>query len=71
MAKRKFEEVHNFDEVEKGMASASVYGVLTSLSPVKKGRKQNYFEGKDNKPITFLPSTKKRSSVMAVANCGL
>ena len=22
-----------------------MYGVLTSISPVKKGRKQNYFEG--------------------------
>ena len=26
--------------------SARVHGVLTSISPVKKGRKQNYFEGK-------------------------
>lgn len=45
MAKRSFEEVEKFDEVDKGIPSASVYGVLTSLSPVKKGRKQNYFEG--------------------------
>ena len=46
MAKRTLEEVENFDNLEKGIASASVHGVLTSLSPVKKGRKQNYFEGK-------------------------
>ena len=36
MSKRTFKEVDNFDEVEKGMASASVHGVLTSVSPVKK-----------------------------------
>jgi len=48
-SKRSFKEVDNFDVVEKGMASASVHGVLTSASPVRKGinlRKQNYFEGK-------------------------
>ena len=43
--KRTLEEVEKFDEVERGIASAKVYGVLLSLSPVKKGRKQNYFEG--------------------------
>ena len=46
MAKRTFAEVDNFDEVDKVIPSASVHGVLTSISPVKKGRKQNYFEGK-------------------------
>ena len=45
-SKRSFEEIEKFDEVRKGIPSASVYGVLTSISPVKKGRKQNYFEGK-------------------------
>jgi len=45
-SKRSFEEVDNFNVVEKGMASASVHGVLTSVLPVRKGRKQNYFEGK-------------------------
>jgi len=45
-SKRSFEEVDNFDVVEKGRASASVHGVLMSVSPVRKGRKQNYFEGK-------------------------
>lgn len=43
--KRAFEEVDNFDEISKEIPSASVHGVLTSISPVKKGRKQNYFEG--------------------------
>ena len=42
MSKRTFKEV---DEVVKGMASASVHGVLTSVLLVKRGRKQNYFEG--------------------------
>ena len=35
MAKCAFEEVDNYDVV-KGMPSASVHGVLTSVSPVKK-----------------------------------
>ena len=34
--KLSFEEVEKLDEVGKGIPSASVYGVLTSISPVKK-----------------------------------
>ena len=34
--KRTLEEVEKFDEFERGIASAKVYGVLLSLSPVKK-----------------------------------
>ena len=43
--KRGFEEIENFEEVDKAISSANVYGVVTSLSPVKKGHKSNYFEG--------------------------
>lgn len=43
--KRVYEDVEKFDEVDAGIASASVHGVLLSLSPVKKGKKHNYFEG--------------------------
>ena len=35
--KRSIEEVENFNDVGKEIPSASVYGVLTSISPVKKG----------------------------------
>ena len=43
--KHGLEEVEKFDEVDKAISSASVYGVVTSLLPVKKGRRTNYFEG--------------------------
>ena len=39
VSKRLFEEVDKFDAVEKGMASASVHGVLMSVLLVRKGRK--------------------------------
>ena len=35
----------NSNDVGKEIPIASVYVVLTSISPVKKGRKQNYFKG--------------------------
>ena len=38
--KHRLEEVE-VEEVEKVISSANVYGVVTSLSPVKKGRKSN------------------------------
>lgn len=34
------EEVEKFDEIADGIPNANVYGVLTSISPVKKGRTQ-------------------------------
>ena len=43
--KRGLEEVEKFNEVDKAISNASIYGVLTSVSPVKKGRRTNYFEG--------------------------
>ena len=38
--KRHLEEVEKFDEIADGIPNANVYGVLTSISPVKKGRTQ-------------------------------
>ena len=37
--------MEKFDNVDRAISSASVYGAVTSLSPVKKGCKTNYFEG--------------------------
>ena len=39
------EELDHLDAVEKPIANASVHGAITSLSPVKKGRNTNYFDG--------------------------
>ena len=48
--KRTIDEVESFqvdslDVLDKPVASANVNAVITSLSPVKKGRTRNYFEG--------------------------
>ena len=43
--KRHFEEVDNFDAIDKPMSNANVHGIVTSLSPVKKGQKSVYFDG--------------------------
>lgn len=43
--KRDYEEMEKFDDVDRATSSASVYGVVTSLSLVKKSHKTNYFEG--------------------------
>ena len=61
-AKCLFEEVDNFEVVEKGMPSANVYGVLTSVSSMKKGR-QNYFKGKvsdGNSKLQFVKFNSKQ-----------
>ena len=68
MAKRTFEEVENFDELDKGIGSASLHGVLTSVSPVKKGRKQNYFDGKlsdGNSKLRFVGFDSKQQKKMS------
>ena len=44
-SKRNKEEVEDFEEVDEPLASASVHGVISSLSPIKKGRNSNYFDG--------------------------
>ena len=63
MASRKrAREVTNFDEVTEPMESATIHGVITSLSPIKKGRKSVFFDGhasdeKSSKRIVaFSPS---------------
>jgi len=43
--KRLFDEVDNFDSIDKPVSSANIHGIVTSLSPVTKGRKSVYFDG--------------------------
>ena len=38
-------EVESLDAVDKPVSSANIHGMITSLSPVKKGRMRNYFDG--------------------------
>ena len=40
--KRSFEEIDNLDDLDKPLANATVHGVVTSVSPVKKGRTCNF-----------------------------
>ena len=44
-SKRQVEEAENFEVMDRPISKANVHGVLTSLSPVKKGRSTNYFDG--------------------------
>ena len=37
-------EVPSLDSVEKPISSANIHGIITSLSPVKKGRNRHYFD---------------------------
>ena len=43
--KRQFHEIEDFDSVEQPIPSASLHGIVTSLSPLKKGVKSAYFDG--------------------------
>jgi len=45
MASKHKREVEDFEGVAKPLGSANVHGVISLLSPIKKGRKSNYFEG--------------------------
>ena len=38
-------EVESLDAVDNPVSSANIYWMITSLSPVKKGRIRNYFDG--------------------------
>ena len=38
-------EVESLDAVDKPISSANIHGMVTSLSPIKKGRTRNYFDG--------------------------
>ena len=38
-------EVEDLQNLSKPIAKASIHEVITSISPIKKGRKANYFEG--------------------------
>ena len=37
-------EVPSLDSIDKPMSNANIHGVITSLSPIKKGRNRNYFD---------------------------
>ena len=43
--KRLFDEVDNFDSIDKPVSSAKIHCIVTSLSPVTKGCKSVYFDG--------------------------
>ena len=43
--KRSYEEIQNIDDVKGPISSTSIHGAVVTLSPVKKGRKSNFFDG--------------------------
>lgn len=43
--KRKHDEIDHIDSVDKPLASTSVHGAITSLSPAKQGRKSIFLDG--------------------------
>ena len=43
--KRTIEEVEKLQDLDKPLKNASVHGIVTSLSPIKKGRTCSYFDG--------------------------
>ena len=76
--RRTISDVHNFEEIEEPVVSASLHGIITSLSPIKKGRTCNCFDGtvsngtsklrivgfssKQQKAISALSEEKKKSN---------
>lgn len=44
--KRQLEEIDQLDQLTQPIANASLHAAVTSLSPVKKGRKSTYFDAK-------------------------
>ena len=38
-------EVDQVESLDKSLSTASIHGVISSLSPIKKGCKSNYFDG--------------------------
>ena len=43
--KRPHNEIDDLDKVDNPMESATIHGVVTTLSPIKKGRTTNFFDG--------------------------
>ena len=55
--KRKFSEIEQIDDVNGPLPNSSIQGAITSLSPVKPGRKSSYFDGMladDTSKIRFV-----------------
>ena len=43
--KRLFDEVNKLDDLSKPICNATLHGIVASVSPLKKGRTCNFFEG--------------------------
>ena len=43
--KRLFEEIEELDKIQNPTSNVTIHGIVTSLSPIKKGRSSNYFDG--------------------------
>lgn len=80
--KRPIEEVDRLDLLTTPVPNASLHGAVTSLSPVKKGRNSNYFDGTlydghhQVRIVGFLPAQQKKldgfwisKKAVAVKNC--
>ena len=44
MAHRHVQDIENFDELDRPIPNASLYGAILSTTKMKKGRRCNYFE---------------------------
>ena len=45
MAKRKL-EIEDVEDMKEPVPTASVHGIIQTISPIKKGQSSDYFEGK-------------------------
>lgn len=55
--KRKFSEIEQIDDVNGPLPNSCIHGAITSLSPIKPGRKSAYFDGvlaDDTSKIRFV-----------------
>ena len=60
-------ELEEVDSLEEPVSTASLHAVVSSLSPVKKGRNSDYFEGTltDGKSTVQKVTTKQNSKIYA------
>ena len=52
--KRLLEEADKFDSIENAIPNASIYGALSEVSPLKKGKNSVYFDGSITDGISFM-----------------
>ena len=43
--KRSFQEIENLEDIKDTASSTTLHGAITTLSPIKKGRKSIFFDG--------------------------